>query len=130
MTGYVTLGTNNFDNAIAFYDELLGSIDAKRLFEMEHLVAWSWSNQPTKPGLLVPKPFNGEPASVSNGGMVAFALESNQQVNNFYHQAIALSATSEGPPGPRKAIAGFYAAYFRYLDGNKLNAFHLEMPSK
>ena len=28
MIGYVTLGTNDFDDAARFYDELLGSIGA------------------------------------------------------------------------------------------------------
>jgi len=26
-------------------------------------------------------------------------------------------------------MSGFYAGYFRDLDGNKLNAFHLDMPT-
>ena len=33
MIGYVTLGTNNFDEAAKFYDELLGSIGAGRFME-------------------------------------------------------------------------------------------------
>ena len=34
----------------------------------------------------------------------------------------AAGGADEGPPGPR-GEGGFYAAYFRDLDGNKLNAF-------
>ena len=36
--------------------------------------------------------------------------------------AVVLGATDEGPPGPR-GTRGFYAGYFRDLDGNKLNVF-------
>ena len=36
-------------------------------------------------------------------------------------KAIELGGSDEGPPGQR--IDNFYAAYFRDLDGNKLNAF-------
>ena len=36
---------------------------------------------------------------------------------------LALGGTDEGPPGPR--FDNFYAAYFRDLDGNKLNAFFM-----
>jgi hypothetical protein len=36
--------------------------------------------------------------------------------------ALNLGGTDEGAPGPRGGD-GFYAGYFRDLDGNKLNAF-------
>ena len=45
-----------------------------------------------------------------------------QQVDALYQKAISLGAADEGRPGPR-GDAGFYAGYFRDLDGNKLNAF-------
>jgi predicted lactoylglutathione lyase len=35
---------------------------------------------------------------------------------------MSLGATDEGKPGAR--ADNFYAAYFRDLDGNKLNFFH------
>jgi predicted lactoylglutathione lyase len=39
--------------------------------------------------------------------------------------AMTLGASCEGKPGfrPAGATQGFYAGYFRDLDGNKLNAF-------
>ena len=37
--------------------------------------------------------------------------------------AALLAAAVTGKPGER--FAGFYAAYFRDLDGNKLNFFHM-----
>jgi len=127
MIGYVTLGTNDLEKAVAFYDELFSSIGATRFFETEQFVAWSVS--PEQPGISVTKPFNGEPATVGNGSMVAIVLDSPEKVDAFYHKAIELGATCEGKPGPRGEMTGFYAGYFRDLDGNKLNAFHLAMPA-
>jgi predicted lactoylglutathione lyase len=43
-------------------------------------------------------------------------------VNHLYARAIALGGSDEGPPGPR-GDGGFYVAYFRDPDGNKLNFF-------
>ena len=40
----------------------------------------------------------------------------------LYKKALELGAQDEGPPGPR-GDSGFYAGYFRDLDGNKLNVF-------
>ncbi|MCG2584292.1 VOC family protein [Massilia sp. TS11] len=119
MIGYVTVGTNDIQRAAAFYDALLGSINAKRFLESERFVAWTVS--PTQPSFGVIIPFDGQPATIGNGDMTAFVMDSPAKVDAFYAKAIALGATDEGAPGPRGG--GFYAAYFRDLDGNKLNAF-------
>ena len=44
-------------------------------------------------------------------------------VDAIYNKARELGAADEGEPGPRGD--GFYAGYFRDLDGNKLNAFFI-----
>jgi predicted lactoylglutathione lyase len=44
-------------------------------------------------------------------------------VDTLYAKAIELGASCEGEPGER--IPGFYGAYFRDLDGNKLVFFHM-----
>ncbi|AZQ83850.1 VOC family protein [Colwellia sp. Arc7-635] len=127
MIGYVTLGTNNLEQAVAFYDELLGSIGAGRFIETEQFVAWS--KGAGEAGISITKPFDGKPATVGNGVMVAIELSSTDEVDAFYQKALELGATCEGPAGPRVEMAGFYAGYFRDLDGNKLNAFYLDMPA-
>jgi predicted lactoylglutathione lyase len=120
MIGYVTLGTNDFDRAAKFYDALFGEIGAKRVMEADSFVAWGTS--PTAPAVSIIKPFDGNQATVGNGVMVALAADSPATVDKLYKKAMALGAKDEGPPGPR-GDGGFYAGYFRDLDGNKLNAF-------
>lgn len=119
MIGYVTLGTNDFDRGVKFYDELLATIGAKRVLEFDRGISWAVS--PTTPGLALVKPFDGKPASVGNGVMVALVVNERAKVDALYTKAISLGASNEGAPGDRGG--GFYAAYFRDLDGNKLNAF-------
>jgi catechol 2,3-dioxygenase-like lactoylglutathione lyase family enzyme len=120
MIGYVTLGTNDLDRAVAFYDELLAVLGARRFMEDPgHFVAWAVA--PDKPAISVTRPFDGKPATVGNGVMVALAVTSKDMVHKVYDKAIALGAQDEGPAGPR--FEGFYAGYFRDLDGNKLNVF-------
>lgn len=119
MIGYVALGTNDLQRGAKFYDELLSEIGAKRFMENEAFIAWSIG--PDKPSLAITKPFNGDPATIGNGVMVALAVENPQQVDALYAKAIELGATDEGPSGKRED--GFYAGYFRDLDGNKLNIF-------
>ncbi len=124
MIGYVTLGTNDLARAAAFYDALLAELGAKRMMDEETFVAWM--TQPNQPGICATKPFDGKPATVGNGTMVAISVDSNEQVDAMYKKALELGATDEGPPGPRQP-SGFYAGYFRDLDGNKLNVFHMDM---
>ncbi len=120
MIGYVTVGTNDLEKAAAFYDTLLADMGAGRFLEMETFIAWAVA--PDKPAFSVTLPFDGNPATVGNGVMVALMMESTDQVDAFYRHALELGATDEGAPGPR-GDSGFYAGYFRDLDGNKLNAF-------
>ncbi|PCI60783.1 MAG: glyoxalase [Gammaproteobacteria bacterium] len=126
MIGYVTLGTNDLDKAVTFYDQLFASIGAGRFLETESFVAWAKS--PDQAGLSITKPFNGQAATPGNGTMVAIQLDNAEQVDAFYQKAMELGATDEGKPGPRGEMDGFYAGYFRDLDGNKLNAFYIDMP--
>ncbi len=119
MIGYVTLGTNDLERAASFYDDLLKLIDAGRFMQEETFVAWATS--PTTPGISVTRPFDGKPATVGNGTMVALLVKSPEQVDALHAKALELGGTDEGAPGARGG--GFYAAYFRDLDGNKLNAF-------
>jgi predicted lactoylglutathione lyase len=119
MIGYVTLGTNDLERAAQFYDLLLKEIGASRFMDTDGFIAWAIS--PDKPALSLTKAFDGKPATVGNGVMVALAMRSPDQVDSFYKKAMELGATDEGPPGSRSA--GFYAGYFRDPDGNKLNAF-------
>ena len=119
MIGYVTLGTNDMARATAFYDELFGTIGAGRVLEGDTFVAWGIS--PEAPGMSVTRPFDGKPATVGNGVMVAIAMQRPEQVDAFHAKVLELGGSDEGAPGPRGG--NFYAGYFRDPDGNKLNAF-------
>jgi predicted lactoylglutathione lyase len=121
MIGYTTFGTNDLKRAGAFYDALLAELGAKRAMEMETFIAWATA--PNTPMVAVIKPFDGKSATVGNGVMVALAASSKEQVNAIHKKALALGGKDEGAPGPRGP--GFYAGYFRDLDGNKLNAFFM-----
>ncbi|WP_437967407.1 VOC family protein [Sorangium sp. So ce260] len=119
MIGYVTLGTSDLARAARFYDALLGELGAKRFMEFDKLILWGVS--PNKPALGVILPFDGKPATVGNGVMVALAVDSPAKVDALHKKALELGGKDEGAPGPRGQ--GFYGGYFRDLDGNKLNFF-------
>jgi catechol 2,3-dioxygenase-like lactoylglutathione lyase family enzyme len=121
MIGYITFGTNDLPRAAAFYDRLLETLGAKRMAETEQYIMWSTSE--SAPMLCIIKPYDGHMATSGNGTMVALAAESTAQVDRTYAEAMALGAKDEGAAGTRGP--GFYAAYFRDPDGNKLAVFRM-----
>ncbi len=118
MLAYATLGTRDLARAAAFYDAVLAEIGAKRsMEEPDYFIAWDKGDGGA--GLGITYPFNKEAATVGNGTMAALGASSREEVDRVHAKALALGGTDEGAPGQR--FPGFYAAYFRDLDGNKLN---------
>ncbi|HEY5105763.1 MAG TPA: VOC family protein [Caulobacteraceae bacterium] len=121
MIGYTTLGTNDFERAKTFYDAVLGELGGKRSLSYARMQVW---RSASGMGMLaVCVPFDGQPATPGNGTMVALAAPSHALIDKAYASAIASGAADEGKPGDRGD--GFYGAYFRDLDGNKLCVFKL-----
>jgi predicted lactoylglutathione lyase len=121
MIGYVTLGTNDLPRAAQFYDAIAKELGVGRMFDNERFIAWGAPGGGAGVGLT--RPWNNEPATVGNGVMVALAARDRAQVHQLHEIALAHGGMDEGAPGPR---GGFYAAYFRDPDGNKLNAFVMD----
>jgi catechol 2,3-dioxygenase-like lactoylglutathione lyase family enzyme len=119
MIGYVTLGTNDLARASRFYDAIAKEMGVGRMMETDSFIAWGAPGGGAGVGLTAP--FDGKPATVGNGVMVALEAKDKAHVDRLYKLAIGLGGKDEGPPGQRSE--GFYAAYFRDPDGNKLNAF-------
>nr|RAW00810.1 VOC family protein [Aerococcus urinae] len=105
MIGYVTLGSNDRQRAGAFYDELLGLLNAKRaMVDGDRLILWANGQGPM---LGVIKPADGNAATVGNGNMVALAVGSRENVEKIHAKALALGGKDEGPVGLRGG--NFYA---------------------
>lgn len=127
MIGYQMVGTNKFDESAAFYDALLGEMGANRMMEDDGRFI-AWAVQPGQPAFSICRPYDGNDATVGNGGMTAFTVGTPEMVDKMYAKAIELGATCEGPAGPR-GDGSFYAGYFRDPDGNKCNFFCMGAPT-
>jgi len=122
MLGYTCLGTNDLERAGRFYDGLLGEMGMKRLKEAPIFIAWSATDG--APAVMLIKPNDGNAATVGNGVMVAFGMDSKADIDAFHARALELGATDEGAPGQRGET--FYAAYVRDPDGHKICAYNAE----
>ncbi len=120
---YATVGSNRLEAAKAFYDALLALIGLEPKFD--HPSGGRVYGAAGAPEhdfcFAVLGPYNRETASIGNGSMAAFRLDTPQQVDAFHALALELGARDEGAPGWRAPI--YYMSYCRDLDGNKLAAF-------
>ncbi|ATU90728.1 VOC family protein [Phyllobacterium zundukense] len=122
MIGYTMVGTNDLQRAVKFYDPLMAEMGLDQCYRDHLSSSWGRKGDDTFPLFFVGHPFDGGPATVGNGVMTAFRFDDNAAlVDRLYALAIKNGGGDEGEPGFRPQYGeGFYAAYVRDLDGNKL----------
>ena len=116
MIGYTLLGVKDIAKAEQFYTSVLGELGAKLVMGMDRIKLFGTG--PGAPMFGVCLPHDEKPASAGNGTMVAISCDSTAKVDAAYKKARDLGAADEGAPGQRGP--GFYGAYIRDLDGNKV----------
>jgi catechol 2,3-dioxygenase-like lactoylglutathione lyase family enzyme len=115
------VGTNDLEQAKAFYGPLLAEMGAKVVLDIGRAAFYGIAKG--QPMFAVCVPYDKQPSLPGNGHMTALPAGSREAVDTLYAKAIELGASSEGEPGER--MPGFYGAYFRDLDGNKLAFYHM-----
>ena len=123
MLGYVTIGVNDMDRAVKFYDALLADIGGKQLMGLDRIKFYGTGEGAM---LAICIPYDEQAQNPGNGNMVAIPGGSREGVDKLYARALELGATDEGEPGERVPDV-FYGAYVRDLDGNKLCFFEMKM---
>ena len=123
MIGYVMVGTNNLDQSVKFYDELLEILNLERTEKDDVCAGYSQKGGNGKVEFYVTKPVNKEKATIGNGSQISFLTNSRSIVDKFHEIGLKLGGTSEGSGGERPEGSGVYYSYIRDLDGNKICAF-------
>lgn len=119
IMSHMSVGTNDFPKAKAFYVAVLETVDAHIIMEHEDAVAFGKKF----PEFWVQTPFDNQPATIGNGVHFAFWANSKEQVHHFYDTALKHGATCDGEPGPRPDYGEpYYGCFVRDLDGHKIEA--------
>ncbi len=116
---HVFLPAKDLAASVKFYDATLAPLGVKNLGPFGD--DWILYGK-DKPGFLIAKPGNGQPAS-SNGVTVGFAAATTADVDAFHAAGLANGGTDEGAAGPRSHLPGAYAGYLRDPAGNKICAY-------
>lgn len=122
MISYITIGASDLDRAGAFYDAVLGALGSQRLWRQGDWIGYEPDQDHAT--VMICAPENGQAAKAGNGVMIGLKAETPEQVDAFHAAALAQGGACAGAPGPRPAYGeGYYLAYVRDPDGNKLSAF-------
>ena len=127
MIAYVTVGADDIAGAKRFYSAFLPDLG----YELEegpeglsYALPARPGQSPILPDFYVKPPFDGRPATVGNGSMVAFETHNQSQVRDLHAAALAAGGRDEGSPGFRAAYGPhFYVGYLRDPQGNKIALF-------
>ena len=121
IISHVSLGTNDFEKATAFYDKVLATIGAVRIMEHEDAVGYGKQF----PEFWVQTPIDGGKAATANGTHYAFLTSSVEAVHEFWEAAIEAGGKPDGEPGPRPHYGQeYYGCFLRDLEGNKIEAMY------
>jgi catechol 2,3-dioxygenase-like lactoylglutathione lyase family enzyme len=116
---HVSLGVADLDRAARFYQAVLGAIGFAKLEVRPATIGFGkrypefWLNH--RP-IMAPVP-------ADTGVHVCVRARSSEAVDAFHAAALAAGGSCDGPPGVRPhRTGGYYAAFVRDLDGNRVEA--------
>ena len=124
ILSHVSIGTNDFERACAFYDAVLAVFGCRRIIEHPGAVAYGKAF----PEFWVQTPIDGAAATLGNGTHFGFIASSKEQVAEFHKAAIGAGATDDGAPGPRPDYGEpYFGCFVRDPDGHKIEAVYWDM---
>jgi len=119
LVSHVSVGVTDLHRAGVFYDAVTQPLGVRRV--MEHRAGIAWGR--AFPEFWASQPHDGKPARAGNGTHICFNAPSADAVVAFHAAGLAAGGFDDGAPGPRPEYApGYYAAFLRDPDGNKVEA--------
>jgi catechol 2,3-dioxygenase-like lactoylglutathione lyase family enzyme len=122
MLGHLSLGVDNLDRAMRFYDAVMAAIGCNRLWSTATAVGYGIAGGNDRLALFA---HPGAARPPGPGFHVAFAAPDRAAVDRFYATAMINGGRAAGAPGPRKRYGPtYYAAFVIDPDGHKIEAVH------
>jgi catechol 2,3-dioxygenase-like lactoylglutathione lyase family enzyme len=119
MIDHVSVAVHDLETAARFYEAVLATLGYAKLEARPATIAFGkaysefWINH--RPGMV--------PIAPDTGAHVALRAKSREMVDAFHAAALAAGGMCGGAPGLRPQHGeGYYAAFIRDPDGNRLEA--------
>ncbi|MEJ2625930.1 MAG: VOC family protein [Pseudolabrys sp.] len=119
MIDHVSVAVRDLQAAARFYEAVLATLGFAKLEDRPATVGFGkqypefWINRRADMALL----------PTNSGAHVCFRARTTEVVDAFHQAALAAGGTDDGAPGlrPQHGV-GYYAAFVRDLDGNRIEA--------
>jgi catechol 2,3-dioxygenase-like lactoylglutathione lyase family enzyme len=126
MIDHVSIAVRNFATGIRFYEPVLATLGYAKLIARPTNVGFGKQY----PDFWLNERRNLTPIAPDSGVHICLRASSAAVVDAFHAAAIAAGGSSDGAPGPRpEYTAGYYAAFVRDPDGNRIEAVTFVTPS-
>ena len=125
MIDHVSIAVRDLAGCGRFYEKVLATLGYTRLVTRPGTIGF---------GKKYPEFWLNErramtPVDPDTGTHICLRASSEDAVRAFHEVAIQSGGNSDGPPGPRAGtIAGYYAAFVRDPEGNKIEAATFSAP--
>ena len=120
MIDHVSIAVRDLAASTGFYEAVLGAIGMKAIDVRDATVGFG--KQYSEFWITV----RGDmaPVAAGSGAHVCFRARSTEMVDAFHAAALEAGGSSEGAPGlrPHDGEGGYYAAFIRDPDGNRIEA--------
>jgi len=119
MIDHVSVAVRDLQASARFYEAVLGALGFAKLEARPATIAFG----KTYPEFWINLRERLEPVATDSGAHVCFRARSTEMVDAFHAAALAAGGASGGAPALRPQHGeGYYAAYIRDLDGNRIEA--------
>jgi catechol 2,3-dioxygenase-like lactoylglutathione lyase family enzyme len=119
MIDHVSVAVSDLERGACFYAAVLGAIGYQQLEARSHTVGFGkryaefWIN--LRPAMA--------PVAAASGAHVGLRVRGTELVDAFHAAALSAGGSSDGAPGLRPQHGeGYYAAFIRDPDGNRIEA--------
>lgn len=120
MISYTTVGIADLARSLRFYGPLFAEMGLDQCWLDATSASWGRKDDASFTRFSIGYPFDGDP-SVGNGTMTAFLISEPARIDRLHELALLNGGSDDGAPGRRPHYGGgFYGAYVRDPDGNKL----------
>lgn len=127
MIDHVSIAVSDLPASAALYERVLAPLGFVRLVVREGTVGFGkrypefWLNR--RAGLA--------PAPADTGSHICLRAPDEAAVRAFFAAALAAGCLGDGDPGPRQGqVTGYFAAFIRDRDGNKIEAATFPRPAR
>jgi catechol 2,3-dioxygenase-like lactoylglutathione lyase family enzyme len=119
MIDHVSIAVRDLAACVRFYETVLATLGYSKLVARPATIGFGkkypefWLNERR----------GKTPNDPDTGAHICLRASSSEAVQAFHAAALQAGGTSDGAPGPRSGtIAGYYAAFVRDPEGNKIEA--------